>query len=135
LKANVGEVAERLKAAVCFKKNPPALFALADFHGFSGVYLALSCAQMASFAGYSAPRVHQENGTLTSTLLGCSFLEKFEQALKPYSKGAPSYNAWLPVLSIDFTAGWSFGEPQRMRRTYQRVEAASWVESLPLSRL
>jgi len=57
----------------------PAPFALADFHTFSGVYVALSCAGLASFAGYSAPRVHQENGTLTSTLLGCSFLEKFEQ--------------------------------------------------------
>jgi hypothetical protein len=40
--------------------NPPALFALADFHLFSVIYAALSCAAMSTFAGYSAPRVHQE---------------------------------------------------------------------------
>src|SRR5713101_1701431 len=40
--------------------NLPALFALADFHLFSVIYAALSCAAMSTFAGYSAPRVHQE---------------------------------------------------------------------------
>jgi hypothetical protein len=40
--------------------NPHALFALGDFHVFSVISLALSCTQMASFAGYGAPRVHQE---------------------------------------------------------------------------
>src|SRR6266480_2084227 len=40
--------------------NLPALFALADFHVFSVIYAALSCAGMSTFAGYSAPRVHQE---------------------------------------------------------------------------
>src|SRR6266446_1129725 len=40
--------------------NPTALFALADFHVFSVIYAALSCAAMFTFAGYSAPRVHQE---------------------------------------------------------------------------
>ncbi len=40
--------------------NLPALFALADFHLFSVIYAALSCAAMCTFAGYSAPRVHQE---------------------------------------------------------------------------
>jgi hypothetical protein len=40
--------------------NLPALFALADFHLFSVIYAALSCAEMSTFAGYSAPRVHQE---------------------------------------------------------------------------
>ncbi|SRR6266481_2991032 len=39
--------------------NPTALFALADFHVFSVIYAALSCAAMFTFAGYSAPRVHQ----------------------------------------------------------------------------
>jgi len=33
---------------------------LADFHLFSVIYAALSCAEMSTFAGYSAPRVHQE---------------------------------------------------------------------------
>jgi hypothetical protein len=46
--------------------NPPALFALADFQAFSGVYVALSCAGLASFAGYSAPRVHQNRGRFES---------------------------------------------------------------------
>src|SRR5260370_2485333 len=40
--------------------NLPALFALADFHLFSVIYAALSCTQIVSVAGYSAPRVHQE---------------------------------------------------------------------------
>src|ERR1700704_2915120 len=40
--------------------NTPALFALADFHVFSVIYAALSCAAMSTFAGHSAPRVHQE---------------------------------------------------------------------------
>jgi nucleoside permease NupC len=40
--------------------NLPALFALADFHLFSVIYAALGCAAMSTFAGYSAPRVHQE---------------------------------------------------------------------------
>src|SRR5229473_2916040 len=40
--------------------NLPALFALADFHLFSVIYAALSCAATSTFAGYSAPRVHQE---------------------------------------------------------------------------
>ncbi len=31
--------------------NLPALFALADFHVFSVIYVALSCAEIASFAG------------------------------------------------------------------------------------
>src|SRR6266478_4264753 len=35
---------------------------------------------------------------LVLVIKGCPFLEKFEQALKTYSKGAPSYNAWIPVL-------------------------------------
>src|SRR6267143_7042545 len=39
--------------------NLPALFALADFHLFSVIYAAFSCAAMSTFAGYSAPRVHQ----------------------------------------------------------------------------
>jgi len=39
--------------------NPPALFALADFHAFSIIYDVLSCFGMLPFAGYSAPRVHQ----------------------------------------------------------------------------
>jgi len=43
-----------------FAKNLPALFALADFHLFSVIYAALSCTEIASFAGYSAPAVHQE---------------------------------------------------------------------------
>jgi len=43
-------------------RNPPALFALADFHLFSVIYAALSCTEIASFAGYSAPRVHQSVG-------------------------------------------------------------------------
>ena len=37
----------------------PAPFALADFHTFSGVYVALSCAEMPSFVGQIAPGVHQ----------------------------------------------------------------------------
>ena len=37
--------------------NLPALFALADFHLFSVIYAALSCAAMCTFAGYSAPRI------------------------------------------------------------------------------
>src|SRR2546429_9795990 len=32
---------------------------LADFHVFSGLYVAPSCGEMASFAGQSAPSVHQ----------------------------------------------------------------------------
>jgi len=40
--------------------NLPALFALADFHLFSVIHAALSCAATSTFAGYSAPRVHQE---------------------------------------------------------------------------
>ena len=32
---------------------------------------------------------------LALVIKGCSFLEKFEQALKTYSKGAPSYNVFL----------------------------------------
>jgi len=37
--------------------NLPALFALADFHLFSVIYAAVSCAAMSTFAGHSAPRI------------------------------------------------------------------------------
>jgi hypothetical protein len=38
---------------------------------------------------------------LVLVIEGCPFLEKFEQALKTYSKGAPSYNVWrlVPMLA------------------------------------
>jgi len=41
--------------------NLPALFALADFRVLSVIYAVLSCTEIVSFAGYSAPRVHQHN--------------------------------------------------------------------------
>ena len=47
------------QSAITRLLNLPALFALADFHLFSVTYAALSCAAMSTFAGYSAPRVHQ----------------------------------------------------------------------------
>jgi len=58
LKTLHGEVPEWFNGSVLL--NLPALFALADFHVFSVIYAALSCAAMSIFAGYSAPRVHQE---------------------------------------------------------------------------
>jgi hypothetical protein len=39
---------------------------LGDFGVFSAIYIALSCAEMASFADYSAPRVHQNRASFES---------------------------------------------------------------------
>jgi hypothetical protein len=35
---------------------------------------------------------------LTLVIKGCSFLEKFENALKTYSNGAPFYNVWIFLI-------------------------------------
>jgi hypothetical protein len=54
---------------------------------------------------------------LTLVIKGCSFLEKFENALKTYSNGAPFYNVWVPVLRSPVTRPQS-SNPSARRETW-----------------